>query len=118
MLRRWVVALTLFASACTASEPDGCNVLDYSICGVPLGELEDDGTPWRSYSEDLIEICNDATFIETSLGYCEDGKRALTRSWGFGGDQRFYMGETLVGRMAGGDVLFIDAASPQCVCAG
>src|SRR5438105_1971786 len=118
MLRRWVAYVALLGSACSESKPDSCGSLDYSVCGSPLGELDGDGTPWRSYSQDLIAICNDETFIDTSLGYCEDGKRALTRSWGFGGDQRFYDGERLVGRMAGGDLLFIDIESPKCICAG
>jgi hypothetical protein len=115
---RWVRYLALLALGCSESEPGACRQPDYSICGSPLGEREESGQPWLSYSQDLVEICGDATFIETSLGQCEDGKRVLSRSWGFGGDQRFYEGERLVGRMAGGDVFFVEAGSPQCICAG
>ncbi|MEY2933521.1 MAG: hypothetical protein RL033_4270 [Pseudomonadota bacterium] len=115
MLRRQplVLVLTLLpVLACSEPEPPPCSERDYSICGSPLAGL------WPSYGEDLSSICNDAGFIETSLGQCADGKRVLSRSWGIGGDQRFYEGETLVGRRAGGDVFFVDVQSPQCICGG
>lgn len=109
---------TLHWLACSESEPPPCSQRDYTICGSPLGELDELATPWPSFSEDLATICADVSFIEASRGECADGKRVLSRSWGFGGDQRFYAGETLVGRVAGGDVVFVDVDSPQCICGG
>jgi hypothetical protein len=122
MSSRWIRCLALLALACSESEPNSnpnyCDDPDYTICGSPLPALDEQGMPWLSYSQDLLEICGNDSFIETSLGYCDDGKRVLNRSTGFVGDTRFYDGETLVGRRAQGDDVVIIVTEPECICAG
>jgi hypothetical protein len=53
----WLVACgdAQAPTAVSAPDPTACEVADYSLCGSPLREAQDDGQPWPTFSAALAQ---------------------------------------------------------------
>jgi hypothetical protein len=83
---------------------------------MPLPPADADEHPWPSLGEALDQLRAECDapdrmgFLYAASGRCPDGKTFISRSGGFTGDTRYFDGETLVGAVYWGDVIF-----PECV---
>jgi hypothetical protein len=93
--------LLMLALGCGDSAPsDECDHL--------LPSSDGDGQPWPTYAVAIMAHA-DCTLPETAAyqrrrGACTDGKRFLERLGSFGGDIRYFDGDTLVGVQRWSDV--------------
>lgn len=107
-MRRILCSIALCVLGCSEkAEKLSCEDADYTVCGTPLPGLQSDGQPWPTFSEAVAEerLCRDGgEWPEFLVGMCADGKHFIAKNGGFGGQTRFFEGETLVGLGAFSDV--------------